>query len=305
MGTPAAAALSLQRIIDDGHEVAAVYVQPDRPSGRGNKIVYSPVKELALKSGLALHQPAKIRTIEAAEEFRAHNADAAVVVAYGRILPEDFLYAFPNGAINLHFSMLPKYRGAAPVNWAIVNGETTTGITTIKMDTGLDTGDVLIAREIGIGSMETAPELMGRLALLGSDVLSETLKRISELRPIPQDDSLATFAPIMKREDGLIDWSRSAAEIVNRVRGFQPFPGSYTFYQGKKIVIWSAQAAGEMESDALPGTILKTGDGNFSVAAGGNGLLEIDEVQFEGKRRMSVRDALNGVRIEPGERFGG
>ncbi len=157
MGTPAAAAVSLERLIGEGHEIVAVYTQPDRPSGRGNRIVFSSVKELSIKHGLPLFQPAKIRTEEAVSEFRALNAEIAVVVAYGRILPEGFLYAFPKGAVNLHFSLLPKYRGAAPVNWAIVNGEKVTGVTTIKMDAGLDTGDILMAREAEIGEDETAP----------------------------------------------------------------------------------------------------------------------------------------------------
>jgi methionyl-tRNA formyltransferase len=304
MGTPAASARSLQRLLDDGHEVVGVYSQPDRPSGRGNKIVFSPVKDLALQSGLRLFQAAKIKTAEALNEFKALAADIAVVVAYGRILPEGFLSAFPKGAVNLHFSLLPKYRGAAPVNWAIVNGETRTGVTTIKMDAGLDTGDILLMRETEIGEEETATQLMDRLAGIGADVLSETLKNIDTIKPIPQDDSAATFAPIMKREDGLIDWNMTAAEISNRVRGFQPFPGSFTFLDGRKINIWSARPVVFTEpASNVPGLIVSAADGKLVAVAGAATFLEIDELQFEGKKRIPVRDALNGSYIAPGDRF--
>lgn len=304
MGTPAAAAASLQRLIDARYEIVAVYTQPDRPSGRGNKIVFSPVKDLAIEHDLPLFQPAKIRNDEAVREFRSLNADIAVVVAYGRILPEGFLNAFPNGAVNLHFSLLPKYRGAAPVNWAIVNGEKATGVTTIKMDAGLDTGDILMAKETEIGGDEAAPELMQRLAVLGADVLAETLANLDQITPIGQDESAATFAPIMKREDGHIDWTRPAQEISDRVRGFQPFPGSYTFINGKRVVIWSAKPDGSAELPSDPGEILHLDDGHLLVAAGDGTILAVKEIQFEGKRRTSVADALNGGVIATGEKFG-
>lgn len=304
MGTPAAAARSLQRLIDDGHEIAAAYTQPDRPSGRGNKIVYSPVKELAMQHGLPLLQPGRIKTLDAEAEFKSLAADIAVVVAYGRILPDGFLYAFPKGAVNLHFSLLPKYRGAAPVNWAIVNGESRTGVTTIKMDAGLDTGDILLSRETAIGEDETAPELMDRLAEIGADVMSETLENFDNIRPVPQDHGAATFAPIMKREDGLIDWNLTAAEIANRVRGFQPFPGAFTFLKGRKIAFWSARPAEITKSmSKLPGTIVSATDGKLIVSAGSGTFLQIDELQFEGKRRMPVREALNGAHFAVGDRF--
>ncbi len=189
MGTPLAAAVSLERLLADGHDVVAVYTQPDRPAGRGNKLSVSPVKQFTKERGLPIHQPEKIRTDEAVEQFRSHAADIAVVVAYGRILPQEFLSACRYGAINLHFSLLPKYRGAAPVNWAIVNGETETGVTTIQMDAGLDTGPILLQRATPIGATETSVELMARLAQLGSDVLSETLSRIDDLTPMSQSGS--------------------------------------------------------------------------------------------------------------------
>jgi methionyl-tRNA formyltransferase len=304
MGTPAAAARSLQRLLDDGHEIVGVYTQPDRPSGRGNRIVFSPVKDLAVQNGLPLFQPARIKTPEALEEFRSLSADIAVVVAYGRILPEGFLSAFPKGAVNVHFSLLPKYRGAAPVNWAIVNGETRTGVTTIRMDAGLDTGDILLKRETEIGGNETAPQLMERLSDLGADVLSDTLKNFDQITPVPQNDAAATLAPIMKRDDGVIDWHLAASEIANRVRGFQPFPGTFTFLEGRKVSIWSARPAVFMQhASNVPGLIVSTSGGKMIVAAGAATFLQIEEIQFEGKKRVSVRDALNGSFFAVGDRF--
>ncbi|MGD9561001.1 MAG: methionyl-tRNA formyltransferase [Pyrinomonadaceae bacterium] len=305
MGTPDAAVPSLQRLVDDGHRIAGVYTQPDRPSGRGKRIVFSPVKVLALDLGLPLFQPERIRTPEALTEFASLNADIAVVVAYGRILPESFLAAFPRGAVNLHFSLLPKYRGAAPVNWAIVNGETTTGVTTIQMNAGLDTGDLLLSRETEIYADETAPELMTRLAKIGSDVLAETITTFDQIAPKPQDDALATFAPIMKRDDGLINWDQSAAEIANRVRGFIPFPGSFTYLNGRKIGIWAARPrVGEWQSFWVPGEIVSVADRRLIVAAGSGTLLEIEELQFEGKSRISAREALNGSQFSVGSLLG-
>jgi len=303
MGTPAAAVPTLQRILQDGHEVAAVYSQPDRPSGRGNKIAFSPVKQFALDNNLPVHQPLKIKIPETIETFRSHNADVAVVVAYGRILPETFLNAYPKGAINVHFSLLPKYRGAAPVNWAIVNGEMRTGVTTMRMDAGLDTGGILLKRETVIGEDETTPELMDRLAVLGADLLSETLAMYNELVPQPQDDALATFAPIMKKEDGLINWGMLASDIVNRVRGFQPFPSTYSAYQGKKVTIWKANAVAA-EVSAVPGVILEAKGDNLIVSCRGGTALNISELQIEGKRRMPVRDFLNGTKVQPSEILG-
>src|SRR5204863_3357956 len=224
MGTPQAAGPTLERIIEDGHEVVAVYSQPDRPSGRGNKITFSPVKQYALENGIAVLQPTKIRTPEAVETFKSHRAEAAVVVAYGRILPESFLTAFPHGAINAHFSLLPKYRGAAPVNWAIANGETKTGVTTMKMDAGLDTGDILLQNETAIGGEETAPELLTRLSFVGAELLSVTLSRLNDLTPQKQVDAAATFVTILRREDGFVEWELSGTEINDRFGGFQRFP---------------------------------------------------------------------------------
>jgi len=303
MGTPQAAVPSLERILIDGHEVVAVYTQPDKPSGRGNKITFSPVKELALAQGLAVFQPQRIKPPEALEQFQSHRADVAVVVAYGRILPATFLNAFSNGAINVHFSLLPKYRGAAPVNWAIVNGETETGVTTMKMDEGLDTGDILLQRSTAIGSDETAIALMERLSVVGAELLSETLRELDSLKPVKQDTDLASLAPIMKKEDGLIDWKSSATEIADRVRGFQPFPTAYTYFQSKRLTLWQAGAT-ESASDSFSLGEVVEAKGNQLTISCGFGLLKIGELQLEGKKRMSTRDFLNGVKLKIGDSLG-
>ena len=302
MGTPRAAVPTLERILLDGHDVAAVYTQPDRPSGRGNKIVFSPVKEFAVKKDLTVIQPLKIRRSESIETFRSHKADVAVVVAYGRILPEEYLEAFPMGAINVHFSILPKYRGAAPVNWAIVNGETKTGVTTMRMDAGLDTGAILLQSSTSIGNDETAVELTERLSISGAELLSETLTNLANISLIPQNHELATHAPILKREDGLIDWQLSAADIANRVRGFQPFPTAFTHYQKSRLTIWQANTqAVEAGRQFVPGEVLETGDGQILVGCGDGSALSIEELQLEGKRRLKARDFLNGVKLLKGQ----
>ena len=306
MGTPKAAVSSLERILRDGHEIVAVYTQPDKPSGRGNRTMFSPVKEFALRHGLPVFQPTKVRTHEALEEFKSHNADVAAVVAYGRILPQTFLDAFPKGAINVHFSLLPKYRGAAPVNWAIVNGEKRTGVTTMQMDAGLDTGDIYLKRETEIYPRETAIDLMERLASIGADLLSETLAMFDELSRQPQNHGDATLAPIMKRDDGLINWETTAAEIANRVRGFQPFPGSFTYFKGQKLTLWTAEEVQGLESNVQSrvGEIREAKGDNFIIQCGNETVLRIDELQPEGKRRMTTRDFVNGVQPKIGEIFG-
>ena len=304
MGTPLAAVPTLQRCLEDGHEVVAVWTQPDRPAGRGNRLNLPPVKEFALKHGLTVHQPVKIRNEEALSLFISHSADAAVVVAYGRILPPPFLSAPRRGCINVHFSLLPQYRGAAPVNWAIVRGERETGVTTMQMDEGLDTGAMLLQRETVIEETETAPELMARLSLMGAEVLSETLARIDAIEPLEQSDEKATFAPVLRREDGLVDWALDAAQIERRVRGFQPWPNAFTHYNSQRLVIWRASVASEEQSKGEAGEIVKAQGDELVVACGGETLLRLHEVQPEGKRRMGARDFLNGARVRAGERFG-
>lgn len=295
MGTPAAAAVSLDRLLADGHEIAAVYTQPDRPSGRGNMVTPSAVKQIATTYGLHVLQPEKIKTDEALEKFRSHEADAAVVVAYGRILPSGFLTAFPRGAINLHFSLLPKYRGAAPVNWAIADGETETGVTTMQMDDGLDTGPILLQRTVQIGPQETSIELMERLSMAGADVLSETLDGLAEIRPRIQDESKASYAPILKREDGLIDWTLSASEIANRARGFQPFPTTFTYLDGIRLTLWQTTPV-DMPNGGVPGRIAAASGDELIVECGHDSSLRVIEIQPEGKRRMQTRDFINGFK---------
>jgi methionyl-tRNA formyltransferase len=304
MGTPAAAVPTLRRCIEDGQEVVAVWTQPDRPSGRGHKLTPPPVKEFALAQGLTVHQPAKIKTGEARELFASHDADVAVVVAYGRILPSSFLNAPRVGCVNVHFSLLPKYRGAAPVNWAIVRGEALTGITTMRMDEGLDTGPILLQRAVQIGARETATELMTRLSVLGAEVLSETLTKLDQIRAREQVAAEATFAPVLRREDGLIDWSQSAFEIERRVRGFQPWPNAYTTFDARRLIIWRASAERDVERAANPGQIIEA-QGETLVAGCAEGtVLRLEEVQPEGKRRMSARDFLNGTRLQRGAGLG-
>jgi methionyl-tRNA formyltransferase len=313
MGTPETAVPTLRRCLEDGHEVVAVWTQPDRPAGRGNKLSASPVKEFALARGLAVHQPSKIKTEEARALFASHGADACVVVAYGRILPPSFLNAPRRGCINVHFSLLPKYRGAAPVNWAIVRGETETGVTTMRMDEGLDTGAIYLQRAIPIGDAETTPQVLTRLATLGAQLLGETLTRLDELEPRAQHEAEATHAPILRREDGLIDWSASAFEIDRRARGFQPWPNAHTQFRGQRLVIHGTAprnaseefAAGEHAARGkVAGEITNAQGDELEVACGENTRLRLSEVQLEGKRRMSARDFINGIRVRAGERLG-
>ena len=304
MGTPEAAVPTLQRCLEDGHEAVAVWTQPDRPSGRGNKIAAPPVKEFALRHGLTVHQPTKIRNEEALQLFASHDADVVVVVAYGRILPSTFLQTPKRGCINVHFSLLPQYRGAAPVNWAIVRGEHETGVTTMQIVEELDAGAILLQRKTVIGETETAPELMTRLSQMGAEVLSETLMRLDELEAREQNEEKATFAPVLKKEDGLVDWAFDAAQIERRVRGFQPWPNAYTTYNSQRLVIWRASIVSDEKAQGEAGKVVRAQGDDLLVACGDETLLSLHEVQPEGKRRMLVRDFLNGTRIKSGERFG-
>ena len=303
MGTPEAAVPTLRRCLEDGHEVVAVWTQPDRPAGRGNKLHQPPVKEFALKHGLAVHQPAKIRNEETLRLFASHEADAAVVVAYGRILPSTYLQTPLRGCINVHFSLLPQYRGAAPVNWAIVRGEHVTGVTTMQIIEEFDAGAILLQRETEISEAETAPELMSRLSLMGAELLGETLARLDEIEPQEQSEEKATFAPMLKREDGQIDWALDAAQIERRVRGFQPWPNAYTRYGSQRLVIWRASVDDNEQVEGSVGEIVKAHGDELVVACGEWTLLRLHEVQPEGKRRMSARDFLNGAHVRVGERL--
>jgi methionyl-tRNA formyltransferase len=308
MGTPEAAVPSLRRLLDDGHDVVAVWTQPDRPAGRGNKLHQSPVKRFALQHNLAVHQPLKIKTQEANELFSSHQADAAIVVAYGRILPSQFLDAYRHGCINVHFSLLPKYRGAAPVNWAIVEGEMETGVSTMRIVDEIDAGAVLLQSSTDIGVSETPPELMSRLAVTGADLLSETLQRIETLEPQPQRNEDATFAPILKREDGRIDWTTSATAIERRVRGFQPWPNAYTTLKSRRLIIRRASVEHldhpAISRKTVPGQVIEAGGDRLLIACGDETALLVAQLQPEDSRRMSARDFLNGAHIKVGDTLG-
>jgi len=304
MGTPQAAVPTLRRCLEDGHEVVAVWTQPDKPAGRGNKIAFSPVKEFALSRGLSVFQPARIKNDEAKQLFASHDADVAVVVAYGRILPEEFLRAPRRGCINVHFSLLPLYRGAAPANWAIVNGETETGVTTMFIEPTLDTGPILLQRKTPIGEKETAPELMERLAAIGAELLGETLARLDDLTPRPQHDRDATFAPVLKKEDGVIDWSLSAFDIERRIRGFQPWPNAYTSFNSKSLILWEAQPSLSVSSGIANGELIVAQRDELVVQCGKKTALRVLEVQPEARKRMAARDFINGMRLKVGDRFG-
>ena len=301
-GTPRFAVPTLERLVSSGFEVRLVVTQPDKPRGRGLELAPSPVKSRALELGLPVVQPDKIKTNE---EFRAQlsalHPEAIVVVGYGRIIPQWMIDLPRLGNINLHASLLPKYRGAAPIQWAIAMGETVTGVTTMRIDAGLDTGDILLQKEIPIAAEDTAETLARRLAAIGADLMVETLPGLAAgtVQPRPQEHSRATLAPILKREDGLIDFRRPADEIVNRLRGFQPWPGAYTGFRGKQLHVWAANAAA---ATLAPGEIKVEGE-RLLVGCGAETALELLEVQPEGKKRMAARDFVHGYRPKAGERF--
>jgi methionyl-tRNA formyltransferase len=303
MGTPQAAVPTLRQIVNDGHEVVAVWTQPDRPAGRGNRVSFSPVKEFAVAHGISVYQPARIKNDEAKQLFASHDADVAVVVAYGRILPEEFLRAPRRGCINVHFSLLPLYRGAAPANWAIVSGEIETGVTTMFIEPTLDTGPILLQQKTPIGDKETAPALMERLAEIGAELLSETLASLNNLTPRPQHDADATFAPVLNKEDGLIDWSLSAFAIERRVRGFQPWPNAYTSFNSKGLTIWTAEPS-TTDGNVAPGEIIAAHRDELIVSCGDQTALRLIEVQPESRKRITVREFISGARLKVGDRFG-
>jgi methionyl-tRNA formyltransferase len=297
MGTPAFAVPSLERTVEAGHEVAAMFTQPDRPKGRGQKDAMSPVKEAALRLKLPIEQPERVRRPEVVEHLRAMAPEAMVVVGYGQIIPKAILEIPPLGIINVHASLLPKYRGAAPIQWAIARGETSTGVTTMRINEGLDTGDMLLKWETAIGPEENAIELGARLAVAGADLLVRTLAELHMIQPQPQDDSQATYAPILKKEDGKIDWTLSGREILNRIRGFEPWPGGYGFLRGQRLQIWSA-AVGDQK---LPPGALRSVNRKLYAGCGGGESIELREVQLEGKKRMPAAAFMNGFPLSGDE----
>jgi methionyl-tRNA formyltransferase len=302
-GTPQFAVPTLERLVEESFQVELVVTQPDRPRGRGMELSASPIKEKALALGLPIVQPEKIKHNE---EFRSHLAEvvprAIVVVGYGRIIPQWMLDLPPLGNINLHASLLPKYRGAAPLQWAIANGELVTGVTTMRINAGLDTGDILLQQEIPIAPEDTSLTLAPRLAEIGAALMPQTLTALQNgsIVPKPQDESRASLAPILNKEDGAIDFQRSATEIYNRLRGFQPWPGVFTRFREKNLQLWAAQP----HSTKMPSAELRVENMRLFVGCGQSTSLEIMELQPEGKRRMATRDFIQGYRPQNGERLG-
>jgi methionyl-tRNA formyltransferase len=304
-GTPRFAVPTLEKLVEAGHAVALVVTQPDRPRGRGMEVTVSPVKEAALRLGLPIAQPDKIKSND---EFRAQLAaihpDAIIVVGYGRIIPQWMIDLPSFGNLNLHASLLPKYRGAAPIQWAIANGESSTGVTTMRIDAGLDTGDILLQRELPIAPDATAETLGPKLAAVGADLMVETLRGLEsgQVLPVPQDHAKAMLAPILRKEDGRIDFARAAKEVFNRLRGFQPWPGAYTTFRSKTLQVHKVRPS--VSSVRLdPGEIAI--EGMRLVAGCGQGTaLELLEIQMEGKRRMLAREFINGYHPKTGDHLG-
>jgi len=311
LGTPAFAVPTLEAIVRAGHEVAAVLTQPDRPRGRGQNAAASPVKQAALGLGLTVYQPERVRRPEAVEYLRGIDSDAMVVVGYGQIIPQVVIDLAPLGIINVHASLLPKYRGAGPIQWAIVRGETRTGVTTMRIDAGLDTGDMLLKAETEIGRDENAVELGARLAVMGAGLLVETLEGLlgGKIVAEKQDDTQATLAPLLKKEDGAIDWTQPAQAIHNRVRGLQPWPGAQTSFRGVPLHVWKTKSptrgSGAVQGDRptleLPGQFVSL---KPPVVGCGDGVLELLEVQLEGRKRISAADFANGQRLTDNDILG-
>jgi methionyl-tRNA formyltransferase len=303
-GTPEFAVPTLEAVVTAGHEVALVVTQPDRAAGRGMEMQAPPVKRVAMARGIPVVQPEKIKhNTEFRGLLEGIRPDAILVVAYGRIIPQWMLDLPPLGNINLHGSLLPKYRGAAPIQWAVANGEVVTGVTTMRIDAGLDTGDMLLAQVCPIGVEETAVNVYECLAAVGAKLMVKTLAKLAAgtLYAEKQDDALATLAPILTREDGWIDFSRTAKEIYDRWRGFQPWPGAHTMLRGKKLIVHRVQVG---KGAAIEGGVLRVEGDSIVVGCGGGTVVELVEVQMEGKKRMGAAEFLRGYQVKSGERLG-
>jgi methionyl-tRNA formyltransferase len=303
-GTPAFALPTLRHLIaQPGFKVEAVVTQPDRPRGRGQETSSSPAKAAALEGGISVYQPEKIKSDSAFDFFKRLAPDVVVIIAYGQIIPQHLIDIPRLGWINLHGSLLPKYRGAAPINWAIVNGESRTGITTMQVDAGLDTGPILLTHEVDISPDETAPQLYARLAEVGAPLMVETLRRLDrgEITSQPQQNAQATLAPLLKKEDGRIDWNLAAPKIYNRIRGLQPWPGAFTAFRGKTCHIWGKPA--QEIVDGAPAAILTRGH-DVLVACGEQTSLHLEFAQLESRKRVTAQEFANGARLSPSNRFG-
>jgi len=305
MGSPEFAIPALKRLLESRHEIVAVVTSPDKPKGRGLKVESTPVKILADKKKIRTLQPKSLKDPEFIEKLKQINADLYVVVAF-RILPEELLSIPPKGIINLHPSDLPKYRGAAPINWAIINGEKATGITTFLIEKTVDTGQILMKEKASIGEDETAGELSARLAELGADLMLKTIDNYenNKITPIAQDDTKATKAPKIKKEDCVIDWKKSNREVKNFIRGLSPNPGAFTYYNKNIIKIFQADLSGNQREKAIPGEIINVDKNKGILVACGKGAVIVKDLMKEGRKRMTVQDFLRGSSIKPGERFG-
>jgi methionyl-tRNA formyltransferase len=318
-GTPQFAVPTLEHLLaKPDFEVIAVITQPDRPRGRGQQLSVSPVKEVALAANLSVHQPEQIRAPEVQQLLEKLAPEVIVIIAYGQIIPARLLPIPKHGWINLHASLLPKYRGAAPINWVIAHGETRTGLTTMRIDAGMDTGDILLQKEMEIGSNETAPELSARMSEAGAPLMEETLRGLAAgtIVPRPQSHAEATVAPILKKEDGKIDWGRPAQEIYNRIRGFSPWPGTYSTFRGQACHLWgepivdpnSLPAELQVGSSfaaprSVPGTLFGAKNDWF-VSCGNATLLRLQSIKLEGRKQITASEFANGARLKPGEHFG-
>ena len=307
-GTPQFTVPTLKHLLaQPDFEIIGVITQPDRPRGRGHEVSFSPIKELAIAANLRVHQPEKIRSPEARELLQKLAPDCIVIIAYGQIIPSTLLSIPKLGWINLHASLLPKYRGAAPINWAIVNGEERTGLTTMRIDAGMDTGDILLQREIEIGPAETAPELSARLSEIGAPLMAETLRGLAAgaIAPMPQNHAEASYAPVLKKEDGRIDWNRGAHEIYNRMRGFAPWPGAYTTFRRQTCHVWG-EPIENSGFNKTPGSfaIPNRPEIRLFVVCGSGSAIRLTRVKLEGRKEVSPREFFNGARFKPGEGFG-
>ncbi|NLK73810.1 MAG: methionyl-tRNA formyltransferase [Clostridiales bacterium] len=304
MGTPDFAVSTLDKLIQSHHEIIGVVTQPDKPKGRGNNLSAPPVKELALKHNLTIYQPVKVRDKEFVDKVRQLDPDVIVVAAFGQILPKDLLDIPQYGCINVHASLLPKYRGAAPIQYSIIDGEDKTGITIMYMDEGLDTGDIILQEELEIASDETGGSLFDKMAVLGANLLLKALVQLENgtSKRIPQDDSKATYVKMIKKEMGHIDFAKPAVEIERLIRGLNPWPSAYTHYEGKSLKIWSAEVV-STDIKAEPGDVIEIRKDAFIVMTG-EGALAVKELQLEGKKRMATEAFLRGNNLAPGTKLG-
>ena len=301
MGTPDFSVPALERLHEE-HEVLAVVTQPDKAKGRSGKLTACPVKEKALELGLTVLQPEKARDEAFIQSLRELKPEVIVVIAYGQILPKEILELPKYGCVNVHASLLPRYRGAAPIQWAVINGDEVTGVTTMLMNEGLDTGDILLKREVGVGEKETGGSLFEKLSSIGAELMLETLSGLEkgEIIPVPQNQAEATKVGLLRKSMGELDFGKSATEIERLIRGLDPWPGAFTFFKGKKISLWKAEV---IEGEGQPGVVKEAGRDYIDIGCG-SGILRVTELQAEGKKRMNTRDFLNGTKVEAGDAFG-